>query len=115
MTKQGFLFARTLLLIACASLTLLATPGQTEETDELPLLREKGCHACHAVDQMLLGPPYKAIALRHSTRKETMLEALVQKIIDGGGDNWGLAPMVPNEHVSEEEARVMAKWILELE
>ena len=97
---------------ACTSIML--TAARSQQTDELPLLREKGCHACHTVEVTLLGPSYRAIALLHAARKETMVEILVQKIIVGGGGNWGLVPMVPNEHVTEDEAREMAEWILDL-
>lgn len=117
MKKQRSPRARRLRVIAasCVGLILIAGPGHSEETEELPLLRDKGCHACHAVDVMLLGPPYTAIAALHSARKEIMLEVLIQKIISGGGGNWGVAPMVPNDHVTEDEAREMAEWILSLE
>lgn len=117
MKERRFPLGGALLVIAvfCASSTLLAVRGHSQEADELPLLREKGCHACHSVDVTLLGPPYEAISLLHAARKETMLEILVQKIITGGGGNWGLVPMVPSEHVTEDEAREMAEWILELE
>lgn len=106
---------RTPLGVACALLVLTAAPAQSQETNELPLFREKGCHACHSVDVTLLGPSYEAISLLHAARKETMVEILVQKIIAGGGGNWGLAPMVPNEHLTEDEAREMAEWILGLQ
>ena len=43
-----------------------------------------------------------------------MLEVLARKIVHGGGGNWGLVPMVPNEHVTLEDARAMAAWILAL-
>jgi cytochrome c551/c552 len=42
-----------------------------------------------------------------------MAEVLAQKIISGGGGNWGLVPMVPAPHVTLEEARLMAGWILD--
>ncbi|MYA30889.1 MAG: c-type cytochrome [Gammaproteobacteria bacterium] len=100
---------------SCVSLILVAGPGHSEGTEELPLLREKGCHACHSMDVVLLGPPYTAIAALHSARKEVMLEVLIEKIISGGGGNWGMAPMVPNDHVTEDEARAMTEWILSLE
>jgi cytochrome c len=37
---------------------------------------------------------------------------LAGKIIRGGGGNWGLVPMVPNQRVDEIEARILAQWIL---
>ncbi len=36
------------------------------------------------------------------------------KIIVGGTGNWGVVPMVPNEHVSIDEARAISRWILDL-
>jgi cytochrome c len=41
-----------------------------------------------------------------------MTEVLARKIVLGGGGNWGVVPMVPNEHVSESDARSLANWIL---
>lgn len=99
--------------LACA-LATVSVKGQSLP-NEPPLLREKGCHACHAVEETLLGPSYQAISLLHGARKDVMVEILAQKIIVGGGGTWGLVPMVPNETVTEEEAREMAVWILGLE
>jgi cytochrome c len=84
------------------------------ETDVSVLLEEKRCYACHAMEEALIGPPYVAIAARHAARAEVMTEVLAQKIILGGGGNWGVVPMVPNEHVTLDEARRMARWILEI-
>jgi len=81
--------------------------------DAAALLTQKRCDACHDVTATRLGPPYAAIALRHRADKEAMVEVLARKIVLGGGGNWGVVPMVPNEHVTLEEARAMAKWILE--
>ncbi len=38
---------------------------------------------------------------------------LAQKVINGGGGNWSVVPMVANEHVKKNEALTMANWILE--
>lgn len=78
------------------------------------LLREKSCHNCHATDEPRLGPPYRAIAMRHRHRSATMREVLAQKIIHGGAGNWGVVPMVANGDISPTEARAMAGWILAL-
>jgi cytochrome c len=85
------------------------------EPDGETLLAEKRCVACHDVSRTLLGPSYLAIAARHAAHKETMIEVLAQKIIAGGAGNWGVVPMVPNEHVSLDEARAMSRWILGLQ
>ena len=41
-----------------------------------------------------------------------MTEVLTRKVLLGGGGNWGVVPMVPNEHVGEADARLLASWIL---
>jgi cytochrome c len=66
------------------------------------------------MNENLLGPSYQAIATRHALRKEVMVEVLAEKIIVGGAGNWGVVPMVPNEQVSLDEARTIARWILNI-
>lgn len=77
------------------------------------LLRAKGCHACHALSEPLLGPPYQAIALQNGARGPQAAETLAEKIRRGGAGSWGVVPMPQNDRVSQEEALEMAAWILE--
>jgi streptogramin lyase/cytochrome c551/c552 len=70
------------------------------------------CNACHELDRPLIGPPFRAIAARYQTESGTMTDVLTRKILLGGGGNWGVVPMVPNEHVGETDARALASWIL---
>ena len=103
-------------LSALALLSILTSiPTMADELDGETLLAEKRCVACHDLSKALLGPSYKAIAARHAAQKDLMIEVLAQKIIAGGAGNWGVVPMVPNEHVSLEEARAMSRWILGLQ
>jgi cytochrome c len=82
-------------------------------SDIQALLRAKGCHACHALSEPLLGPPYQAIALQNAADHDAAVERLAQKILAGGAGSWGVVPMPRNDRVSPEEARIMAAWILE--
>ena len=92
-----------------------ASQEQSESVSMPVLLKEKGCHACHAEQELLIGPPYIAIASRYSVQQEVMLPVLAEKIRHGGGGAWGVVPMVENEHVSVAEATAMSQWILALE
>jgi cytochrome c len=87
-----------------------AQPPQDAEA----LANSKRCSACHTVEETLLGPPYRAIAARHVAERELNIEVLARKIVHGGGGNWGVVPLVPNEHVTLDEARAIAAWILSL-
>ena len=103
-------------LSALAFIALLTpVPALADAAGGEALLTKNRCVACHDTTKNLLGPSYKAIAARHAAQKETMIEVLAQKIIAGGAGNWGVVPMVPNEHVSLEEARAMSRWILGLQ
>lgn len=78
------------------------------------LAQQKHCDECHAVDATRIGPPFMAVAIRHRAEGEAAVEPLAQKIIHGGAGNWGDIPMIPNERVTLEEARALARWILSL-
>lgn len=93
------------------------TAGQGFAQDNRPgeqLVQMHRCYACHHMTEALIGPPYQAIAARHGLQKELMDEVLARKIILGGGGSWDVIPMVPNEHVSMEDALVISRWILGL-
>lgn len=91
----------------------LKLPDKPAAINVPALLRKKRCHLCHEESRQGLGPPFEAISLAHRSRREIMLEVLAQKIVSGGSGNWGVVPMVANGHVSLEEARLMAGWILD--
>ena len=104
-------------LAACISMSGLFwsfSPLVSAQDDGERLVEEARCYACHHLTDTLLGPPYQAIAARHAPRKDVMTDVLARKIVHGGGGNWGQVPMVPNQWVSIEEARVMSAWILDL-
>ena len=90
-----------------------AIPARAQELGER-LAQAARCDACHRMTEPLLGPPYIAIAARHAARRDVMLDVLAHRIVHGGGGNWGVVPMVPNQWVSMGEARIIAEWILNL-
>jgi cytochrome c len=103
---------------AAAALTAvfaLAAPAiHAAEAPGQKLFEDKRCYICHEMDKVSLGPPLKAIAARHAARRDVMGEVLAHKIVHGGGGTWGVVPMVPNQWVSLDEARVLSGWILSL-
>jgi cytochrome c len=119
--RKSFLWAclpAALLLAGAAGFGVAAraqapAPADSAAADIPALLREKGCHACHAMREPLLGPPYQAIAALHGARRDVMADVLAEKIIAGGAGNWGFVPMIANDQVSVTEARQIAEWILD--
>jgi cytochrome c len=80
----------------------------------LPLAAKQHCDECHAVQEVRIGPPFLAVAVRYSVEGSGAEERLARKIINGGAGNWGNIPMVANERVSLEDARAISRWILSL-
>ena len=100
------------LSIAAAMTSAWAGDSRSRLSD---LALQKHCDECHAVDATRIGPPFIAVAVRHRAEGDAAIEPLAQKIIHGGAGNWGDIPMIPNERVSLEDARALARWILSLE
>jgi cytochrome c len=101
--------------VISALILAAAVPALSAAADDVPaLLVQKRCNACHSQNAPLIGPAYVAVAARHRANKTEIVEVLARKIVMGGGGTWGLIPMVPNEHVTLDEARLMAQWILTL-
>jgi cytochrome c len=106
---------RVLAYLGAAGLLCSLAPIASAQNDGgAKLVEEARCYACHHMTDTLLAPPYVAIAARHAPRKDVMTDVLARKIVHGGGGNWGLVPMVPNQWVTIEQARVMSAWILSL-
>lgn len=78
----------------------------------LALIEGNDCRTCHQNDTKVIGPSYKEVAEKYS---EEDIDVLVSHIIDGSVGIWGEIPMTPHLDLSEEDARLMVKYILSLE
>jgi cytochrome c len=75
------------------------------------LNRSKNCVACHAVERRMIGPTYTAIAARYAN-DPAAIATLSQRVIAGGGGNWGPMAMPPQPQVTPAEAEALVTWIL---
>lgn len=101
---------RSAWLAASIVAVLAAVPVAAQTTDPAGLARAKKCMNCHALDQKLVGPGFKAVATRYAADKEAE-DRLTKKIRQGGVGAWGVVPM-PSNDVSDAEARELARWVL---
>lgn len=95
--------------LAAASFAVLLT--STAAFASADLAKSKNCVACHHIERKMIGPAYKAMAERYG-KDESAIKLLSEKIVKGGGGNWGQLPMPPQPTVSPEEAETLVKWIL---
>ncbi|HRQ04534.1 MAG TPA: c-type cytochrome [Nitrosomonas halophila] len=77
------------------------------------LAKKSNCTACHQMDVKTVGPALKDIAAKYAG-EEGAADKLAGKIKNGSSGAWGQIPMPPNVNVSEENAKVLAEWILSL-
>ena len=75
------------------------------------LLNSSGCTACHAVDKLLVGPPFKAVAERYRSDAGAAAR-LAAKVRQGGAGAWGQVPMPPNAALSDADLRRIVDWVL---
>ena len=88
--------------MSCLPLVAAASPE---------LARDKRCLNCHTVDRKVVGPAFKDVALRYAKQADAV-PRLADKIIKGGAGAWGPVPMAANPHVSPDDARRLAVWVL---
>ena len=78
------------------------------------LLAASDCKACHQVNAPAVGPSFIAVANRYKD-KEGSVAQLAEKIIKGGGGNWGkVHVMSAHPQVSDSDAKEIVKYIFSL-
>lgn len=78
--------------------------------DVKTLLAANGCMACHALDQKVVGPGFAEVAARYKGKDG--VAAVAANIRNGGAGKWGPVPMPPFSQLSDADAAVLAKYVL---
>ncbi|MDR4517693.1 MAG: c-type cytochrome [Nitrosomonas sp.] len=98
-----------LVSMVAASALLLAANAQADAD----LAKNSGCLNCHNVDTKLVGPSLKEIAAKYAGQDDASAY-LAGQIKNGSNGVWGPVPMPPNAMVSDDNAKVLADFILSL-
>jgi cytochrome c len=77
------------------------------------LIELSDCKACHSVTKKSIGPAYIEVAKRYEKERNSV-KTLAEKVIKGGGGNWGEQAMAAHPQHKPEEAEEMVKYILSL-
>jgi cytochrome c len=94
-------------------LPVLFVAGAATAQADQALATKNQCMACHAVDKKLVGPSYRDVAKRYAGNPQAQ-DLLTRSIKTGGLGKWGAIPMPVQTKLSEEDARKLATWILEI-
>ncbi|MSQ04667.1 MAG: c-type cytochrome [Nitrosomonadaceae bacterium] len=77
------------------------------------LAQSSGCLNCHMVDKKMVGPGFTDIAAKY--RGDAGAEASLHgKVKNGTKGVWGPIPMPANTGVSDDNIKILVKWILAL-
>lgn len=74
------------------------------------LFKSKPCVACHKVDTKVVGPALTEVAEKYKGQ-DGAVALVAGHIKNGSAGIWGPIPM-PANPVTEEEATILAEWIL---
>lgn len=80
--------------------------------DAEALFKSKLCAACHSADAKVVGPALKDVAAKYAG-VDGAADTLADHIKNGTSGHWGGMAMPPNP-VTEEEAKTLAEWVLNL-
>lgn len=102
--------ARRLLGCALAALPLAVLAQQAPVVDQ-KFVASKNCLSCHSAQRKIVGPSFKDIAAKYANQPEAAAH-LAEKIRKGGSGVWGPIPMPANPKVNEQDAKLLADWVL---
>lgn len=83
------------------------------EDQALPIIGKSDCATCHKINEASTGPAWKDVAKKYP-HTDANVKMLAQKILKGGSGNWGTIPMTGHPALTEEEATVLANYVLAL-
>jgi len=104
-------------MTTAVGVALAATASMAQakmEANEIAAAQElfsgSGCTACHSPTDTLVGPALKDIAKRYKGKKA---EAdVANRIREGSSGRWGDGMHPANGAIEPDEAKLLAKWIL---
>lgn len=91
-----------------------APAGHQTEAPGLALMRRSDCLACHAVDRASIGPSFRQIAQRYTSRDSATIARLSNKVVKGGAGVWGDRVMPPHPTLQGDVVEEMVRYILSL-
>lgn len=112
--EQAVAPVKEMAAVAATVVAAAAPEPVVSEADALALAKKNNCLACHAIDRKMVGPTWKAVAVKY--RGDAGAEAhLVNKIAKGGSGVWGSMAMPGNSKISEADRTTLARFVLNLQ
>ncbi|REA64427.1 PKD domain-containing protein [Dyadobacter luteus] len=91
----------------------LSVDASAQFATAISLINNGDCKACHATNEKMLGPSFKAVASKYKG-DPTAMAALSDKILKGGSGVWGDAFMPAHPTMAESDVKGIVKYIMSL-
>jgi cytochrome c len=75
------------------------------------IIKKLDCFTCHSVHSKLIGPSYSDISKKYKNPGD--VAAIAGRVIKGSVGRWGPVAMPTHPDLSEKNAELVVKWILE--
>ncbi|MGO4476974.1 c-type cytochrome [Massilia sp. 2TAF26] len=85
--------------------------ASTASTAPPAAFQANACLACHGVDSKVVGPSFMSVRAKYKDDPGASVR-LVEKIRNGSTGSWGPIPMPAQDHVKDEDLKVLVGWIL---
>lgn len=109
MKQRSRFFIDLLSVAALAALPAAAMAGPSSQAKSV--YEANGCASCHATSEKTVGPSLKAIARRY--KGKPVSAELAHRIKAGSKGRWGDMPHPVIESISDSDAALLARWILQ--
>ena len=114
MKLRSALLMAVIALGGCGPRQATEAEARWSDAQAKAFFNDKGCNACHATDELRIGPAYRNVAQLYAAQPGDAVERVSLKIRHGGAGAWGSMPMVSNPNLTDAEARSAARWVLSL-
>lgn len=91
---------------------LIEASSRLQQGREL-VTRSSDCMRCHTMELDVVGPGFRNIAKRYADRDDAV-PYLARKIREGSVGEWGRIVMPRHPQVTQEQAELMAGWLMAL-
>ena len=113
MKRSGRTLRRAMLASLQAGCLVVAGCGGSTRGAGEALAAKQGCLSCHGMINKQVGPGFAQVAERY--RNDPAAQDQVAAHISGGSvGRWGRVIMPKQSQLSQEEARLLATWVLSL-
>lgn len=96
--------------------TAFVTIASAQAPDARPALevaKKSGCLVCHGVDKKIVGPAWRDVGTRYAG-DGAAADRLIAKIKQGGSGAWGSLAMPPHPQVSNDDVKLLVRYVLSL-